>query len=161
MKMNHGAITSDLYSFKCNAIKSQLPVFNHELETEMLIAFRQNERVRREMMSDPNVMAAAVTIFIAGGLMGAMGQGIRVLVGMKKIRDQEVAGSTVELSFNRLVSSIFMGFVAGSLAALVITDESLQLTITKETMMGFLAAGYAGTDFIEGFASRILTKKAS
>lgn len=112
-------------------------------------------------MSDPNVMAAAVTIFIAGGLMGAMGQGIRVLVGMKKIRDQEVAGSTVELSFNRLVSSIFMGFVAGSLAALVITDESLQLTITKETMMGFLAAGYAGTDFIEGFASRILTKKAS
>lgn len=108
------------------------------------------------MTEETELANAAITMIITGGLMGALGQGIRSIVGMKKLRDKETAGLTQNFSANRLITSIFIGFVAGSLAAFVASDDRLMLEMTKSTLLGFLVAGYAGTDFIEGFASRFL-----
>lgn len=109
-------------------------------------------------MAEETVLATTALIMIAtGGLMGALGQGIRIIVGMKKLRDKETARVNEVFSTNRLITSLFIGFVAGSLAAFVASDENLILDISKTSLLGLLVAGYAGTDFIEGFASRFLS----
>jgi hypothetical protein len=44
---------------------------------------------------------------------------------------------------------LLIGVVAGVLASLTVWDQLAN--ITKETVMGLMAAGYAGAGFIEGF----------
>lgn len=93
---------------------------------------------------------------IAGGLLGALGQGIRIAVGLKKLSDSNTAkvaeGKTPDpFSSSRLLMSIFIGFVAGALGMIVKGS-----TIAKngdyntEGIIAIIAIGYAGADFIEG-----------
>jgi hypothetical protein len=91
-----------------------------------------------------------------GGAVGALGQGIRSLIGLKKVHD---ATSTEDMSmrsalaFDRLFISLAIGFVAGALAATgIITDLS---KVTNQQIFALAAAGYAGADFIEGFVRRV------
>lgn len=97
-----------------------------------------------------------ITSVVAGGLLGALGQGIRVAVGLKKFKEENTAraaadSSTEPFSAGRLVISIFIGFVAGALAMLI-----KQATLKNgdqydnETIITLIATGYAGADFIEG-----------
>lgn len=94
---------------------------------------------------------------IAGGLLGALGQGIRIAVGLKKLNEenssQAAAGSPREpFSTSRLVISIFIGFVAGALALL--TKQAARNgnsdQFDNEMIVTLIATGYAGADFIEG-----------
>lgn len=94
---------------------------------------------------------------IAGGLLGALGQGIRIAVGLKKLNEenssQAAAGSPKEpFSTSRLMISIFIGFVAGALALLLkqTMREQNNGQFDKETIITLIATGYAGADFIEG-----------
>jgi len=94
------------------------------------------------------------------GLLGLIGQGIRVIIGLKKLREESVAedGQNAKARFEdlfdvrQLLLSLFIGFVAGCLASLARDDEK----ITKEVQLAIIAAGYAGTDFIEGVFKKIL-----
>lgn len=87
------------------------------------------------------------------------GQLIRVVIGLKKANDEATAeNKTIKETFDtsRLVISILIGFVAGVLAMVSLTtfkDDFLK-TDTKKTIMALIAAGYAGTDFIEGFMKK-------
>lgn len=86
-------------------------------------------------------------IILLGGLLGMVGQLLRVVIGIKKALDKGQ-----EMDYKRLILSLFLSFaigmVAGVLAALNVLGSE---TIDKTTVVAFLAAGYAGTDFIEGF----------
>ena len=80
------------------------------------------------------------------------GQGIRVIVGLKKAAESaQAAGSTLKQDFNgaRLLVSLLIGAIAGVLAALPFISQAE--TITYQTLVALLGAGYAGADFIEGF----------
>lgn len=101
---------------------------------------------------------------IAGGLLGAIGQGIRIAVGLKKLSDsnaQQVAsGSTPEkMDAGRLWVSIFIGFVAGAIG-MIIKGASLKTAdgYQTEAIVTIIAIGYAGADFIEGFFQTYLNK---
>lgn len=89
------------------------------------------------------------------GVLGMLGQAARVIVGMKKAMDEaaqkNVADSSV-IDGRRLVISLVIGFAAGGLGALAILRPDA--AVTTETLLGLAAAGYAGTDFIEGFIKR-------
>lgn len=94
---------------------------------------------------------------IAGGLLGALGQGIRIAVGLKKLSDanaQQVAsGKTPDkMDTARLAVSLFIGFVAGAMGMLI-KGASLKAAdgYQAEAIVTIIAIGYAGTDFIEGF----------
>lgn len=91
-----------------------------------------------------------------GGVVGALGQGVRMVVGFKKLHDA-TSGSNLGISdlvaMDRLLVPIGIGFVAGALAAAsTITDLA---HISGQQILAIAAAGYAGADFIEGFMSRV------
>lgn len=91
-----------------------------------------------------------------GGAFGALGQGVRTIVGLKKLHDatsgQDTALSSA-VAVDRLLISLAIGFVAGALAAGgIITDLS---EVSTQQVFALAAAGYAGADFIEGFVSRV------
>ncbi|MEM7302782.1 MAG: hypothetical protein AAF468_17025 [Pseudomonadota bacterium] len=110
-------------------------------------------------MTDGILTNLVFNVFLAGGVLGALGQCVRTTVGLKKLRDQS-AGSTAQFNSNfsasRLFTSVFIGFIAGALTAFFMAEPDLSIeNLSKQTLIGFMAAGYAGADVIEGFASRI------
>jgi hypothetical protein len=56
--------------------------------------------------------------------------------------------------------SLRIGFIAGVFALLALGPDKLQGGEAKtQLLLGLMAAGYAGTDFIEGFMSKYLPGK--
>ena len=90
-----------------------------------------------------------------GGAMGALGQGIRAIVGIKKLNDA-ASGTTAStgdlIQPSRIWISFGIGFIAGALAAVsLITDLA---HVSAQQIFMLMAAGYSGADFVEGFMSR-------
>ena len=94
-------------------------------------------------------------IAAVGIVFGAAGQLARTIVGFKKLYDY-IDGVTPAFSLvdgMRLFVSIAIGGVAGLFAAVsVITNVA---DVSTQQLLGIAAAGYAGSDFIEGFVTRI------
>jgi hypothetical protein len=111
-------------------------------------------------MPDTNQTFSAATVIEAiflGMLLGGIGQGIRVIVGLKKASDSaQASGSTLKDQFDgaKLVVSLFIGAVAGALASLPLMSQLANLTY--QTCIALMGAGYAGADFIEGFITKVL-----
>jgi hypothetical protein len=97
---------------------------------------------------------------VLGGLMGLLGQGARTVVGLKAMSDDAKA---LDLNPNdlfesaRLLSSLMLGFLVGLAAALAyyLSNDAIG-TPGAHVLLGFVASGYAGTDFLEGFISQYL-----
>lgn len=88
---------------------------------------------------------------LLGGLLGAVGQGLRVVVGLKKVWDESrsVNRQFAELfSTQSLLLSLLIGFVAGVLGIVSLTTPDLD---DRQTLVTLIGVGYAGADFIEGF----------
>ncbi len=107
--------------------------------------------------------AAQTLAYVAlGALLGATGQTLRVIVGIKKeldeARAQKAATNKDKDWFNpgELWVSLLLGAAAGVAAAL--TQYGPTTAISKELMMALAAAGYSGADFIEGIAAKWLPK---
>ena len=99
----------------------------------------------------------ALGYVLLGGILGAVGQGMRVIVGIKKQLDKASAcGKKWEDWFEtkQLLSSLIIAFTVGGIAGVLGAIELLGTEITKEFMITLIAIGYAGTDFIEGFMKR-------
>lgn len=101
---------------------------------------------------------------IAGGLLGMLGQGIRIAVGLKKFNDNNTAqvaqGNTPEeFKPGRMVISIFIGFVAGAIG-MIVKGASLSTNgdYSTESIITIIAVGYSGADFIEGVFSTYMSK---
>ena len=98
-----------------------------------------------------------IQLILLGGLAGMMGQGIRVFIGLKKLNDttsKEGRSIKDEFSASSLIVSLFIGFVAGALAMISIGQKT---SIDQQLIMTLIGAGYAGTDFIEGFMNKHLS----
>jgi uncharacterized membrane protein YeaQ/YmgE (transglycosylase-associated protein family) len=95
-----------------------------------------------------------IIIILSGGLLGIIGQGIRIVVGLKKLANNNVTNTltgapTSEFNWSKLLVSIFIGFIAGAIAFLI--QSKLQDTkIDVSVAMTIITAGYSGSDFIEG-----------
>jgi hypothetical protein len=78
-----------------------------------------------------------------------------MVVGYNKIAEEAAnTGKNIEdiVKINRLLFSVVVGASAGGLAAFfLITDIT---SVTRETILGLVTAGYSGSDFIEGVLSR-------
>ena len=97
---------------------------------------------------------------LLGGLLGLVGQSIRVIVGLKKTYDASVQTNQQfadVFESRQLFISLLIGFVAGALGILTIMNDQGQLTKTvKEIAIQLITIGYAGTDFIEGFIKKYI-----
>lgn len=111
---------------------------------------------------------------LLGGLLGMVGQAIRTIVGIKKENDAtneraRASGQTSvnyydSLSGKRITISLLIGFATGVLAYLSLTAEpghEFLANPTKSHVLGIIAAGYAGVDFIEGFMNKYLPERSA
>lgn len=100
-----------------------------------------------------------ITQLAFGGILGVLGQSIRVVPGLKKVND---AAHTKGVRFkdmfeaSQFMLSLLIGFVAGAIAILAISDSAQLLKPTREMIVSLMGAGYAGSDFIEGFIKKYL-----
>lgn len=101
---------------------------------------------------------------LLGGLLGLLGQGIRMAIGLKKLSDANAQKQEQEdLNGGRLMISLFIGFVAGALYVLVNgfenqSSESSTSYVGNQFIFTVIAAGYAGSDFIEGLFNTYIAK---
>lgn len=102
-------------------------------------------------------------VLVLAGLLGMVGQGARAVVGLKKLHDSNASqppGSQDAFLASRMFVSLLIGFISGVLAALALGIETLfdgagaAKNFNQEAILGLVAAGYAGTDFIEGFMEK-------
>jgi hypothetical protein len=102
-----------------------------------------------------------VTPPLLGGLLGMIGQSIRIIVGLKKTYDtsqqQNIPVKDV-FDTRQLLISLLIGFVAGCLITLLKFNFGSQdpLIWSRDLTIEVIAVGYAGTDFIEGFMKKYL-----
>jgi uncharacterized membrane protein YeaQ/YmgE (transglycosylase-associated protein family) len=104
-----------------------------------------------------------VTNLLYGGIFGMIGQSLRLIVGLKKsYSEAALVGHSFSQTFDwgQLVSGLIIGFVSGVIASFIVIDETNQGSFNKQMLMGFVAAGYSGADFIEGFVRKALPSNA-
>src|SRR3982074_3757332 len=91
-----------------------------------------------------------------GIVLGAIGQLLRMVVGIKKELDQFPGQKwdwfNARQFWFSLAISATVGAIAGIFGVLSLIDG--EPTLTRETLIGLVAVGYSGTDFIEGFITR-------
>jgi hypothetical protein len=100
-----------------------------------------------------------LTLLLLGGLLGIVGQGIRIVVGLKKSNDEAIkSNKSFKECFDtqKLVVSIIIGFIVGAVAGMLGAINMVDQKITKESLLSLIGIGYAGTDFIEGFINKYL-----
>jgi hypothetical protein len=105
-----------------------------------------------------------LVIILLGAILGMVGQGIRVIVGIKKVGDEAVKTGTAQkelIQTQQLALSLFIAFAIGAIAGVLAAVGSTNVEFNNSTIIAFIAAGYAGTDFIEGFIRKnpTITKK--
>jgi hypothetical protein len=100
-------------------------------------------------------------IVALGILLGAVGQGARTIVGIKKLNDyvDETTPARAMIDGVRLLISFGIGGVAGAFAAIAIIKDLA--SVPPEQLFAIAAAGYTGADFIEGFMNRISSSQAN
>ncbi|OCX52486.1 hypothetical protein BEL04_13570 [Mucilaginibacter sp. PPCGB 2223] len=109
-----------------------------------------------------NLTTNLIGQILLGGLLGVIGQGVRVIVGLIKLRTDNQAKTlanqpTDDFSWNRFLLSLFIGFIAGALTAIIKGAPEPGQT-SNQYLITVLAAGYAGVDAIEGIFKPYLSK---
>jgi hypothetical protein len=108
-------------------------------------------------------MSSAIEVLGAlalAGTLGAAGQAVRAVGGLKKMSDQARADGVAASTYfqtSRFVISLIVGFVAGMVAGVSLGLSKLISVDADNTQLflGLAAAGYGGTDFLEAFARRL------
>jgi hypothetical protein len=106
-----------------------------------------------DIIGDTMEIAVAILYIVLGVILGAVGQGARAVIGIKKAADEAATtNKKIDEWFDvkRFLFSLIIGAIAGCLAAILL----LEAPVNQELMLGLVAAGYAGTDFIEGLISK-------
>ncbi len=121
---------------------------------------------KNQAMETANTPLNTLIIILIGAILGAVGQGIRVIVGIKKVSDQSAMTNTNfndNVDYRQMAFSLFVAFGIGGVAGVLAVISADSITFTKSTIIAFITAGYAGTDFIEGFIKKNtgVTKKSS
>jgi hypothetical protein len=98
-----------------------------------------------------------LAIILIGAILGGVGQGIRVIVGIKKVNDEALKKKLAVkelLEYKQILLSLVIGFAIGAVAGVLAAVSAPNIHLTKTVIFAFLGAGYAGTDFIEGFIKK-------
>ena len=112
-----------------------------------------------------------IQILLLGGLCGIGGQIARIVVGMKKayedagdrtntLRAAAAGGPVPPVKLGTVIDpwvmvvGLLSGVIAGAAAALYLNLAPND--VDSKTVLGLIAAGYSGGDFIEGLVKRYL-----
>jgi hypothetical protein len=95
---------------------------------------------------------------LLAAFLGAVGQLIRVVAGLKKENDQASAANetlAARFSWQQLLTSLGISIAVGAIAGVL---SGLQIVDVHDTkgLLSLVGAGYSGTDFIEAFMKKAL-----
>ena len=93
-----------------------------------------------------------------GAICGAVGQVLRMVIGLSKAQAAVAAGGAVPIDHRKIVVSLVIGAAAGAVAGLMTVSDEAKITMNQ--VLGLLAAGYAGADFIEGAMKKFVPSTA-
>ncbi len=88
-------------------------------------------------------------ILTLGALLGAVGQVLRSIAGLKKLKE-DPAGKFDPM---QLLMSVIIGAAAGVIA-MVTLEMTSSKSISTQDIITVIAAGYTGADFIEAFMTK-------
>jgi hypothetical protein len=91
-------------------------------------------------------------VLTLGALLGAVGQVIRTIPGLKKLKDDPAA----RFDPMQLMMSVIIGAAAGVIAMITLEVTSGK-AISTQDIITVIAAGYTGADFIEAFISKSMS----
>lgn len=117
-------------------------------------------------MTDSSQLFDVLGALTLGGLLGAIGQGLRVIAGLKKMNDDaQAADASSEDLFSaaRLATSLMIGFVAGVATTLSLGPAKLMNVDpsgSAQILLGVIVAGYVGSDVIEAFTRNLVSVPA-
>ena len=115
-----------------------------------------NTENQSKMNTPANPLNLLVTILL-GAILGAAGQGIRVILGLKKVYDEALntnkAASDL-LEYKQVALSLVIGFGVGAVCGVLAVVGADSPDFSKSEIILFISSGYAGTDFIEGFVKK-------
>ena len=98
-----------------------------------------------------------LSLLILSGLMGMVGQGVRTIVGLKKLADLSNSSAPSEadtFAASRIFIGLMIGFVAGVAGGL--TSRVFEAKAMTGDLLFYLASiGYIGVDVIEAFAQTL------
>lgn len=106
-------------------------------------------------MNSSHTVADWINLLALGALLGASGQMVRQVSGVKKLLVEKPGielGALLDTS--RVVMMLLIGAVAGMLSALAIDWPTPPSLVTTQTLLALVAAGYTGADFVESFFPR-------
>jgi hypothetical protein len=117
-------------------------------------------------MADAGQSGSILEAILVCGILGAVGQIVRAVAGLKKMNDDASANNVKPADLfvaSRLVFSLLIGFVAGILAGIAAGLEKFAsiASASKELILGIMASGYAGVDFIESMAPSLTGKSGA
>lgn len=114
----------------------------------------RNENLKA--MQTPTAQDILILILL-GAILGMVGQGIRVIVGLKKLNNTAAElniPSDDLFKMRQLVMSFFIAFAIGAIAGVLAAVTNINVKIDQSVIIAFITAGYAGTDFVEGFIKK-------
>src|SRR5689334_13845232 len=90
--------------------------------------------------------------------LGVVGQLFRVVVGLKKEYDasKNIQDFQSKFSGQKLLTSLGIAIAIGVIAGVLAGIQNATGTPDTKTLLGFMGAGYSGTDFIEGLMKKAL-----
>ncbi|GAB4027865.1 hypothetical protein [Spirosoma koreense] len=97
---------------------------------------------------------------LLGGILGLLGQGIRVLAGLKKLSESKKVAGEDSFDTRRLIVSLLLGFIAGGIGVLTLLSDDGSLKLTRDALLTLIGIGYAGVDFLESFLTKYIPKPA-
>jgi H+/Cl- antiporter ClcA len=93
-------------------------------------------------------------VLTLGALLGAVGQVIRTIAGLKKLKDDPVA----KFDPMQLMMSVIIGAAAGVIAMVTLgVSDSPDARMSAQDIITVIASGYTGADFIEAFITRSMS----
>ncbi|MBV8120051.1 MAG: hypothetical protein JO081_08960 [Alphaproteobacteria bacterium] len=111
---------------------------------------RLSPAVRAAASSVTPVETGWASIIAIGALMGAIGQGVRIIVGLGKARDTRRHEKFADpIASTRLTIVLLIGALAGAIAAIASAPGS---PVARMVLFG--AAGYSGADLVERLIAR-------
>ncbi len=120
---------------------------------------KSNEDISTQHTEIAMAPERVLSIVLLGALLGMIGQGVRFIIGHKKLNDaiaSEGSRSTKTFDTTTMLVSFVIAFAVGAVAGVLASFP--YITEGKPFDSHFIpivvAAGYAGTDFIEGFVQR-------
>lgn len=100
-----------------------------------------------------------LAMLILGAFLGVIGQGFRVIVGLKKLNDASADKEAFKNAFDgkKLLLSLLYSLAIGAISGVILVVNSTgNWHLDSKSLIAIIGAGYAGTDLIEGFVNKNL-----